>query len=70
MIKRNLNNGNTNQPLPPIENKERFPQDFTFQPTNQEYMILKRQFGTSSQLGGRRTPPYVFTDQDIAIWTA
>jgi hypothetical protein len=35
-----------------VRNKERFPNDFTFQLTNQEFTILKRQFGASSQWGG------------------
>jgi len=50
-----------------LRNKERFPDDFMFQLTNQEVIILKRQFGTSSQWGGRRTPPYVFTEQGVAM---
>jgi hypothetical protein len=50
-----------------VRNKERFPNDFTFQLTNQEFTILKRQFGTSSQWGGRRSPPYVFTEQGVAM---
>lgn len=38
-------------------NKERFPQDFMFQLTKEEWENLKSQFATSSW-GGRRTLPY------------
>ena len=44
-------------------NLDRFPADFMFQLTNQEFTILRCQFGTSSQWGGRRTPPYAFSEQ-------
>ena len=42
-------------------NKDRFPDDFMFQLTEKEWLILKSQFATSSW-GGRRTLPYVFTE--------
>jgi len=42
-------------------NPERFPEDFMYQLTNKEFTILKSQFVTSSW-GGRRKPPYAFTD--------
>ncbi len=48
-------------------NIERFPVDFMFQLTNQEFANLKFQFGTSSQWGGRRTPPYAFSEQGVAM---
>src|SRR4051812_38715075 len=45
-------------------NLNRFPIDFAYQPTPQEFTILRRQFGTSSSgWGGRRTRPWVFTEQ-------
>ena len=47
-------------------NLERFPADFMFQLTAKETEILKYQFGTSSW-GGRRTRPYVFTEQGVAM---
>ena len=47
-------------------NRERFPTDFIFQLTNQELAILKSQFVTSSW-GGRRTAPYAFTEQGVAM---
>lgn len=46
---------------------DRFPQDFMFQITKQEFEDLRCQFGTSSQWGGRRTRPYVFTEQGVAM---
>jgi hypothetical protein len=46
----------------------RFPDDFMFTLTNQEFISLKSQFVTSSFLqGGRRTPPLAFTEQGIAM---
>jgi hypothetical protein len=48
-------------------NIERFPADFMFQLTNQEFTILRCQIGTSSQWGGRRTPPLAFSEQGIAM---
>jgi len=45
-------------------NSERFPEDFMFQLTEEEYEILKSQNVTSSW-GGRRTLPYAFTEQGI-----
>jgi hypothetical protein len=42
-------------------NSERFPEDFMFQLTAEEFTNLKSQFATSSW-GGRRKLPYVFTE--------
>ena len=42
-------------------NIERFPIDFMFQLTTEEFANLKYQFGTSSW-GGRRTLPFAFTE--------
>jgi len=47
-------------------NPKRFPPDFMFQLTREEFGILKSQNVTSSW-GGRRTPPYAFTEQGIAM---
>lgn len=47
-------------------NIERFPEDFMFQLSKEEYGILKSQNVTSSW-GGRRTLPYAFTEQGIAM---
>jgi hypothetical protein len=43
-------------------NVERFPDDFMFRLTPAEAHNLKRQFGTSSSHGGRRTAPFAFTE--------
>ena len=47
-------------------NSERFPEDFMFQLTNEQWENLKSQNATSSW-GGRRTLPYVFTEQGVAM---
>jgi hypothetical protein len=45
-------------------NIERFPDDFMFQLSDEEFDDLRRHFGTSSQWGGRRYAPYtLFTGQ-------
>ena len=44
-------------------NAERFPRDFMFQLSTKEYVNLRSQFVTSSsEHGGRRYLPYVFTE--------
>jgi len=48
-------------------NVERFPEDFMFQLSKEEFDDLRRQSGTSSQWGGRRYPPYAFTEQGVAM---
>ena len=49
-------------------NIERFPQDFMFQLTKEEYQNLRFHNGTSkSTHGGRRFMPYVFTEQGVAM---
>ncbi len=50
-------------------NKERFPVEFMFQLTNEEWNNLKSQFATSSW-GGKRKLPYVFTEQGVAMLSA
>jgi len=54
-------------------NKGRFPPQFMFQLTEDEYENLKSQIATSSdgsKHGGRRYMPYVFTEQGIAMLSA
>lgn len=55
-------------------NKERFPEEFCFQLTQNEFQNLRCQFVTSSlekeNYGGRRYHPYVFTEQGIAMLSA
>lgn len=56
-------------------NKNRFPENFCFQLTENEFRILRSQIVTSNEKikindesrGGRRTLPYVFTEQGIAM---
>jgi hypothetical protein len=38
-----------------------------FQLTKDEFANLRFQFGTSSQWGGRRYPPFAFTEQGVAM---
>lgn len=47
-------------------NNDRFPEDFMFQLSNEEWINLKSQ-NVTSRWGGRRTPPYVFTEQGVAM---
>jgi hypothetical protein len=47
-------------------NLSRFPDDFMFQLTKQEFDSLRSQFVTSNR-GGRRYLPYVFTEQGVAM---
>ena len=48
-------------------NRDRFPVDFMFQLTEQEFYRLKSQIVTSSWGGLRRANPYAFTEQGVAI---
>lgn len=47
--------------------RDRFPTDFMFQLTAGEFANLRSQFGTSSQWGGRRYPPYAFTEHGAVM---
>jgi len=47
-------------------NTDRFPEDFMFQLTKDEFKNLKFHFGTSSW-GGTRKRPYVFTEHGILM---
>jgi len=48
-------------------NLGRFPDDFMFQLTDAEFTHLRSHFGTSSSWGGRRYPPYAFSEQGVAM---
>jgi len=51
-------------------NKERFPPDFMFQLNKEEFASLRSQFVTSklkSGRGGRRYPPYAFSEEGVAM---
>lgn len=47
-------------------NVTRFPEDFMFQLTENEFEILRSQNATSSW-GGRRVPPYAFTEHGVLM---
>lgn len=53
-------------------NSDRFPEDFMFQLTEEEYENLRSQFVTSSleQHGGRRYMPYAFTENGVYMLSA
>ena len=52
-------------------NIERFPKEFMFQLTKEEFDNLRFQNGTSSsEHGGRRYQPYAFTEQGVAMLSA
>ena len=52
-------------------NQRRFPLDFAFQLSEQEWYNLRFQIGTSSSSrGGRRYMPFVFTEQGVAMLSA
>ena len=53
-------------------NIARFPPDFMFRLTEQEVKVLRSQIVTSNagkleHRGGRRTPPYAFSEQGVAM---
>jgi hypothetical protein len=51
-------------------NLERFPHDFMFRLTEQEFAILRSQSVTSrsaNNWGGRRSAPYTFSEQGVAM---
>jgi hypothetical protein len=49
-------------------NQKRFPEDFMFQMSKEEYKLLRSQIVISKKgRGGRRYLPYVFTEQGVAM---
>ena len=56
--------GNLNKAVK--RNSKRFPEDFMFQLTKEEFENLRFQFGISSW-GGTRSLPYAFTEQGVAM---
>ncbi len=49
-------------------NRRRFPEDFAFQLTQEEFNSLTSQIAISNAgRGGRRKPPWVFTEQGVAM---
>ncbi|MCX6075899.1 MAG: ORF6N domain-containing protein [Campylobacterales bacterium] len=51
-------------------NLDRFPESFRFQLTQHEFDNLRFQNGTSSEHGGRRYLPFVFTEQGVSMLSA
>jgi hypothetical protein len=48
-------------------NPERFPPDFMFQLSKEEFTVLRSQSVTSRRWGGRRYHPYAFTEQGVGM---
>ncbi|MBL8229100.1 MAG: ORF6N domain-containing protein [Bryobacterales bacterium] len=48
-------------------NRNRFPEDFMFQLTVEEHDSLLLQFARAKGRGGRRTPPYAFTQEGVSM---
>ena len=48
-------------------NQRRFPEDFVFQLTPEEFESLLLQLAIAKGRGGRRSPPYAFTEQGVAM---
>jgi len=57
--------GNLNKAMK--RNTDRFPADFCFQLTKQEYNVLLFQNGRAKQRGGRTTLPFVYTEHGISM---
>ena len=48
-------------------NLKRFPPDFMFELTKEEFGLLRSQIDTSNQRGGTRYMPFAFTEQGVAM---
>ena len=48
-------------------NTDRFPDDFMFKQSKEEWVNLRYQSGISNKWGGTRFPPFVFTEQGVAM---
>lgn len=48
-------------------NIDRFPEDFMFELTDDEFSILRSQFAATNRRGGIRYNPFVFTEQGVAM---
>lgn len=51
-------------------NQKRFPERYCFQLTKEEANLTSQIVMSSSAHGGRRIPPYAFTEQSIAMLSA
>jgi hypothetical protein len=50
-----------------MRNAKRFPRDFMFQLSKREFESLRSQIVISNVRGGRRSAPYAFTEQGVAM---
>jgi hypothetical protein len=48
-------------------NIRRFPPDFMFELTKEEWKLLRCNFSTSNQRGGTRYMPFAFTEQGVSM---
>ena len=48
-------------------NIERFPDDFMFTLSDEEWRAIRDSLGQTRGWGGRRNPPYAFTEQGVAM---
>jgi hypothetical protein len=60
-----VSTGNLN--LAVRRNERRFPKDFVFQLSPKEFDSLLLQSAIAKARGGRRSPPYAFTEQGVAM---
>lgn len=49
------------------QNRKRFPSDFMFELTKEEFESLRCNFSTSNKRGGTRYMPFAFTEQGVAM---
>jgi len=48
-------------------NRDRFPEDFMSQLSDQEFKVLRSQFATAKSFSKARTPPHVFTEHGAVM---
>jgi hypothetical protein len=60
-----VDTGNLNRAV--RRNLDRFPEDFMFRLSAEEFDSLSFHFGISNRRGGRRYRPYAFTEQGVAM---
>ena len=48
-------------------NRKRFPEDFMFRLTSEEFEAMRFHFETSKRRGGRRYPPHAFAEYGVAM---
>ena len=61
----NIETGNLNKSMK--RNKERFPKEFCFMLTKEEYSLVLFQIGIAKKSGGRTNLPYAYTEQGVAM---